>query len=607
MTGQPSAVLFDARRTLLHIDPEELLADLAAEGGPNVGFDDHDVHAALILADDIAAPGTTAHVWCGLLGLPESAVEACSRALARAQRRCDLDPHARTVLHALRERGVRLGALVDDPEQLAGLPTPDVVVTGTRVEEALARLGVPAEECWFVGSAVTPLLVARAAGVGRVMALVRYGRRRAMPGIETIDELPALILPDASTDATAALVDVGEAARLADLTVHALSTLWDPEAQGISAPMWVRTRRLGHAVLDALTRSAAGAQLPVPLTPALDMLRAAPLDRACRRAVRDAVRHLLMLYPAAADALSVPVRAFERRNRLDQWLGERYVPGGQLEETSARQIAAASKPCPRQSAEAWRLTVVLDFRDRDGGARLRNTIATLAALNDQTLPRSDYRVVVVEQDSVPRHRELVEPLVDRYIHTAHGGTYKRSWAHNVGAVATGRAERYLCFLDTDVMPERTLLAEAIDFMDLTGARALLPHSSLLYLDQQSSESAIRRRLLSPERAVAEEECNGYRLMTNRGGCIFVESALFYQLGGYDERFEGWGDEDNEFFDLLAANTRVFQLAHDLIHLYHPRSPMVESNGRRANDWVLHNPDGRPVDIGDPNRVPVVRR
>jgi FMN phosphatase YigB (HAD superfamily) len=131
MTDWPGAVLFDARRTLLHIDAEELLADLAAEGGPAVGFDDHDVHAALILADDAAAPGTTAETWRGLLGLPESAAEACARALARAHRRHDLDPHARTVLHTLREHGVRIGALVDDPEQLAGLPTPDVVVPGT--------------------------------------------------------------------------------------------------------------------------------------------------------------------------------------------------------------------------------------------------------------------------------------------------------------------------------------------------------------------------------------------------------------------------------------------------------------------------------------------
>jgi beta-phosphoglucomutase-like phosphatase (HAD superfamily) len=239
-------------------------------------------------ADRLGRPvGRQDHYACALGGLRRLMFDAdgpvatpelsVARALARAHRRHDLDPHARTVLHTLREHGVRIGALVDDPEQLAGLPTPDVVVPGTRVGEALDRLGVPAEDCWFVGSAVAPLLAARAAGIGRVMALARYGRHRAMPGIPTIDELAALTLPDPTTDGTAGLVDVGEAARLADVTVRALSTLWDPDAQGISAPMWVRTQRLGNAVLDALTRIAAGAQLPVPLTPTLEALRSAPL------------------------------------------------------------------------------------------------------------------------------------------------------------------------------------------------------------------------------------------------------------------------------------------------------------------------------------------
>jgi predicted glycosyltransferase involved in capsule biosynthesis len=96
------------------------------------------------------------------------------------------------------------------------------------------------------------------------------------------------------------------------------------------------------------------------------------------------------------------------------------------------------------------------------------------------------------------------------------------------------------FLDADVLISRDLLVEAREYMRTTGARALLPHANLFHLDRQSSEVAVRQRLLSGSGEVDDEECHGYRLMTNRGGCIFVDAELFYALGGYDERYEGWG-------------------------------------------------------------------
>ncbi|MGN9908685.1 galactosyltransferase-related protein [Phytohabitans sp. LJ34] len=605
------AVLFEARHTFWRIDGDELLAGLTAEGLPVAGLDDKDVCKALLAAEDfVPPPGSPATAWCALLGLPASAAQACARALSRGDRRADLDADAHAVVARLRSAGVRVGAVVRQLELLDGLPAIDAVVREdehtdptSMIGRALDLLGGSVSGCWFVGTSMQMALAAKAAGLGRVTLLDRYAARATWPGVDVVDRLLAIdVVEPRQGDSRPAPIDVNEAARLAEVAVRALSTLWDPAAPGICAPMWRRTERLAQAILSAIVETAKGAFLPTPLEPALAALAAAPLDRRCRRTVNDAVRNLLMVRPPAATALRGPLTTFDRRNRIDQWYGGRYDPHRQVAPVTQDEILRAAKSRRQPPRSAWQLTVVIDFRDVAGGLRLRNTIAALAALNDQTLERSAYHLVAVEQDSHPRHRAVIEPMVDRYVFASHGGQYQRAWAHNVGAVATGRAERYLCFLDADVLLPRTLLESACDFMSVTGCRGLLPLSSLLHLDEQSSELAIRRRLLDDDARTDEDECNGYRLMTHRGGCIFVETDLFYAVGGFDERYQGWGDEDNEFFDRVEAHTEVAQFTFDLPHLYHPRAVM-EDDGRRTNDWLLRHAEGRSSTFGDVHRPP----
>ncbi|PTA47097.1 galactosyltransferase-related protein [Micromonospora sp. RP3T] len=88
-------------------------------------------------------------------------------------------------------------------------------------------------------------------------------------------------------------------------------------------------------------------------------------------------------------------------------------------------------------------------------------------------------------------------------------------------------------------------------------------------------------------------------MTNRGGCLFVAADLFYAAGGYDERFEGRGDEDNEFFERIAARADIPQWGYDLVHLHHAR-PVMDQDGRRPNEWLSAAAEGRPRDIGRPD-------
>src|SRR5207253_431332 len=96
--------------------------------------------------------------------------------------------------------------------------------------------------------------------------------------------------------------------------------------------------------------------------------------------------------------------------------------------------------------------VVVPFRDRTGHrARLRNLLACLLALRDQSAPRESYRVLVVEADTEPRCQQVIEPYVDHYLWVQKDGLFNKSWAINVGVVNAPIEAEVLCILDADVL------------------------------------------------------------------------------------------------------------------------------------------------------------
>jgi hypothetical protein len=54
-------------------------------------------------------------------------------------------------------------------------------------------------------------------------------------------------------------------------------------------------------------------------------------------------------------------------------------------------------------------------------------------------------------------------------------------------------------------------------------------------------------------------------------CIAMPRAVFDDLGGFDERFEGWGFEDMAFQSVICGLYGYERIPGDVVHLWHPRS------------------------------------
>lgn len=58
-----------------------------------------------------------------------------------------------------------------------------------------------------------------------------------------------------------------------------------------------------------------------------------------------------------------------------------------------------------------------------------------------------------------------------------------------------------------------------------------------------------------------------------GGCFFIDKRLFERLGGYDERFYGWGYEDIDMLERLRKEQiKIAYLVSDNIYAMHQQHP-----------------------------------
>src|SRR5262249_45492635 len=64
-----------------------------------------------------------------------------------------------------------------------------------------------------------------------------------------------------------------------------------------------------------------------------------------------------------------------------------------------------------------------------------------------------------------------------------------------------------------------------------------------------------------------------RIMQNfKGGTLAIRRETYFQLGGFDEGFVGWGGEDNEMYDRCRTAAGYPYGYLPLVHLYHSPQP-----------------------------------
>ncbi|GAA2972996.1 glycosyltransferase family 2 protein [Streptomyces enissocaesilis] len=384
---------------------------------------------------------------------------------------------------------------------------------------------------------------------------------------------------------------------LAEAVAGCVVIVSDESAAATAPIFWHWARRVVTPVLEELSM--------LPDSEAREASESLRQDWWSGEAYNRLVRRLLYLAECAQNDVKVLFdRAWEAvgNSRVGYHLGPFY--SGQPDEIAVGALLTKARIGTHKKIshdEDWAggaaALIVVPFRDTTPTKnRLRNVVACLRALRDQSAASTDYRVVVVESDEFPRFHEPLRTLADHYVFAPKAGSFNKSWAVNAGVRNVAGEFDLVCILDGDALPDRDFIRRNLQRFLVPGTQAVLPYRDALFLDEPATGTALRQRLLNGAADADRDHLRGFFVRRNPGLCFWIRTHTFRAIGGMDERFEGWGGEDTDFALRVAANAALDRYGDSILHLYHPPSS-TPADGTVPNSHIVKMSWPKDSDFG----------
>ena len=252
-----------------------------------------------------------------------------------------------------------------------------------------------------------------------------------------------------------------------------------------------------------------------------------------------------------------------------QWTSDLYLPkvfpafGGWLYRRAFKDFPVSFLKRPASiMLNDPQVSFVIGHR---GSQRLPLLLTTLQSIAAQEGCR--FECIVVEQDD----KRLIEKHLPDWVHYIHTSlpekdmAYSRARAFNAGARAA--QGELLIFHDNDMVIPAVYGRELYRFF-CQGFEVVNLKRFIFYLDRKSSKKKCQESDVdfSPKIEAIVQNLEA-------GGSVGISRTAFFEIGGFDERFIGWGGEDNEFCE-RAQTRKVYPYGYlPLVHLWHP--PQVE--------------------------------
>jgi GT2 family glycosyltransferase len=153
-------------------------------------------------------------------------------------------------------------------------------------------------------------------------------------------------------------------------------------------------------------------------------------------------------------------------------------------------------------------------------------------------------------------------------------------------------------LDADILVDRDFLARNLRRLRAGEHVAHIPYRDCYSLDGPATARAVRERCEQGHPDVPAEVLRALVLRDPPGGCLWTSRTTFDAVGGYDERYVGWGGEDDDMWARFTAAGPVRRYDDQFLHLHHPRPTMVLDGGEPINahlklgTWVRDHGYGR---------------
>ncbi len=196
--------------------------------------------------------------------------------------------------------------------------------------------------------------------------------------------------------------------------------------------------------------------------------------------------------------------------------------------------------------------------------------------------------VIVEQDSEPKCQKIIEESGFTYIFAKNGGLHNKCWAYNIGMKHT--TEDVIWYCDVDFLTDTNLIMRVLENWEGKN-KVVRPYNTFSYLNKE--ESSKIRDWEAPAYKEVAKLSKGQKLdsMPFAGASIIIERETLEFLNGWDERYAGWGCEDNAMSILFRRSSKRLNphaFRSRIYHMWHPYSKNYRISNYRKNFRLLKN-------------------
>ncbi|WP_066071263.1 glycosyltransferase family 2 protein [Neobacillus soli] len=183
-----------------------------------------------------------------------------------------------------------------------------------------------------------------------------------------------------------------------------------------------------------------------------------------------------------------------------------------------------------------------------------------------------------------RYYAAVMPDAELCLGVYNGSEFNKSKA--VNRAAKMATKDIFVIADADIVYDPRIILKAIEL--LKEAAWVVPFTEIYDIPMEATKYLLRKQPKWPLR-VGIEECNKANWIYEgfAGKLNVIPRANFEAVGGFDERFVGWGGEDDAFSH--SVNTLCGQFVNcdaKIFHLWHPASHYVTNPNGEANKRLL---------------------
>jgi len=226
-----------------------------------------------------------------------------------------------------------------------------------------------------------------------------------------------------------------------------------------------------------------------------------------------------------------------------------------------------------------KLSILISYRNRP--EHLKNLLAWF-----QKLPQGLVEAILIEQDEHPSMEEKVKEVKGcKYIFFENSKTFHLSKSLNLGLAEC--SSPLVAPYDIDLVPWQNTLIKHLQFaienptIVLSGYRLMCGFKEINALNvneafEQSEVSPSEYPAFLLKRFLGNEKY---------GVVPMLNTKKLKRLGGWDERFIGWGAEDQELMERYVSNDNLLVRSEELLYLHQHHG--FEANWRE-NEYTQRN-------------------